>query len=54
MSERIGCFFESDPIEIGEAAKNFDDQLCGSCGHWETCRQIKLGCGGRKNEDLQK
>ena len=38
--ERVGCFFESKPIEIGEAAKNFDDQLCAACPNWSTCLQI--------------
>ena len=45
MSEKIGCLQLSDAIEIGEAAKNYDNKTCFNlgCPHHDTCRTIKEG-----------
>jgi hypothetical protein len=50
--ERIGCFFELNPTEVGEAAKNFDDQLCSACPNWDTC--LKIDENERKASDESK
>jgi hypothetical protein len=41
MSNGVGCFFEEERVEIGEAAKNYDDVQCSGCPHHHDCKTMK-------------
>jgi len=48
MSEKIGCLQLSDAIDIGEAAKIFDNKICFNlgCPHHCTCMVLNQQIGG--------
>lgn len=63
MSETVKCLFlkgknaGDDRIELGEAAQKFDDQFCGPCWNYSTCKvmsPIKEDDYVSKNEDFLK
>lgn len=56
MSEKIGCLQLSDAIEIGEAAKIFDNKTCFDlgCPHHDTCRILKEGEHNDTRRDSQR
>ena len=45
MSENVSCFFEVSPVEIGVAARNYDEMHCGGggCSNHDICRRLKEG-----------
>jgi len=57
MSEKIGCLQLSDAIEVGEAAKIFDNKICFDlgCPHHCTCQALNdQGEGNETRRDSQR
>ena len=52
--ELIGCLMEPERVSMGDAAANYDEDVCKSaCPHHDTCRVLKEGAHGEKKRDSQ-
>ncbi len=52
MADGVKCFWETERIEMGEAAKGFDDQLCAGCSHFPDCEMIWEGAGREQSKSV--